>query len=455
MSVTNVRQKLAAFLGYSHDGERDLYASFGYKRTLLAEDFYAMYKRNDIANRLVRAFPQSTWREFPAIYDRQGKTEEDSEFAASVCDFVDQYKLQQALERVDRVSSIGRFGLLFMGFQDGLDPSQPLEAGNRKLLYLQPYGEYNVTVSKWDQNIQSPRYALPETYIVNSGSPDGENSAPGKSLTVHHSRVIHLTEFLDDNEVYGTPRLMAPYNRLKDLEKVVGGSAETFWLTANRGMAFWADKEANLTEAEIESVKEQADDFQNQLRRFVVGQGMTAQVLGSDTPDPQPNVETLLDLIAGSVGIPKRILVGSERGEMASSQDENNWFARIDERRTNYATPCILQTFIDKMIATGNIVEPKGKVSIEWPEVGAMGPTQEAEILEKRTNALSSYVMAPGADLIVPPDEFRTDFLGLESKTPEEMLEDEELFADEEIEEPIEQEVPSDEKPSNILPLQG
>src|ERR1044072_8250617 len=123
-------------------------------------------------------------------------------------------------------------------------------------------------------------------------------------MQVHWSRTIHISEFLDDNDVIGVPRLLPIFNNLKDLEKVVGGSAETFWLNANRGLALWADKEANLSEADIATMKKQAEEFEHQLRRSLVGAGMTAQVLGSDPPDPKPNVETLLDLIPGGCGVP-------------------------------------------------------------------------------------------------------------------------------------------------------
>ena len=37
-------------------------------------------------------------------------------------------------------------------------------------------------------------------------------------------------------------------------------------------------------------------------------------------------------MISAETGIPKRILTGSERGELASSQDRDNWFERYPER---------------------------------------------------------------------------------------------------------------------------
>ena len=70
------------------------------------------------------------------------------------------------------------------------------------------------------------------------------NAAQTKSVLpigtglVHASRVIHVAEDILDDEVYGIPRLEPLYNYLDDLLKVVGGSAEMFWLDAKRRLVF-------------------------------------------------------------------------------------------------------------------------------------------------------------------------------------------------------------------------
>lgn len=441
-SLLALRERFASFLGYSHSGNRNLYDSFGYPRIIMPEDYYAMYRRNDIANRLVKAFPQATWRHFPRVCD--DSEEEVSEFEEEFEQFAKKWKLQRVLERADRVASVGRFGLLMLGFNDGLDPRRPLPSGSHKLLYMQPYGEYNIDVAQWDNNASSPRFGLPITYTLKTGQPMSEQQSPMRSITVHHSRVITFTETNDEDDLFGTPRLEAVYNRLKDLEKVVGGASEMFWQNGNRGMAYIAREGANLTDEEIESIQSQAEDFQHQLRRYLVGSGIDIQPLGSDVPDPGPHVDKLLDLIAGTLGIPKRILIGSERGELASGQDENNWSQRVEERRENYAAPVILQPLVSKLIETGNLAKPIGEFFIEFPDAGALGPQQEAEVSKLRTEALAAFVNAPGADMVVPINEFRESFLGLEPLEDEELAEIEELLAgvpdDGELEE-----VPSDD----------
>ena len=447
-AIDGWRTSLASFLGYSHNRKRNLYEQFGYDRLILPEQLFAMYSRNDIANRIIRAFPSATWRQVPVIRDEAGDSAEPgkaaySPFVEAVENFFEDRKLWQHLERADRLASIGRFGVLFMGFRDGTDPRNPLPSGKHPLLFVSPYAERNTTVHKWVTDINNPRYGLPELYTLQTGGDiNGGPAAPRTSITVHHSRVVHIAEFLDEDDTYGMPRLLPVFNRLLDLEKVVGGSAETFWLTANRGLALWADKEAQLQPEDVDAMGKQAEELQHNLRRYIVGSGFQAQVLGSESPDPEPNATILLDLISGAVGIPKRILIGSERGELSSTQDENNWAARIDERRKSFAGPVMLRRFVQVLLATGNLPAPKGKWWIEWPESAAASPLDQANVALAKSNTLRNYVSTPGAEFIVPVQEFRTDFLGL---PPESEYEAPDLMEPEALPEPDPEQMETEE----------
>lgn len=440
-----LRSQLAAMLGFSHGGERDMYQVLGYPRQLTTQQLMAMYLRNPMANRIVHSFPRATWRKPPVIRDEAGNSpivgdKEYSRFCEAWDTLSNTHRVLHHIERADRLSGIGQFGLLVMGFRDGLRMDQPLEDGPAPLLYLQAYAETNITINEYDQDVKSPRFGKPLIYTVQTGNLNGDKSSQRRSVRIHYTRCIHLAEFLDEDDNYGTPRLVPLYNHLMDLEKVVGSSAETFWLNARPGLGLFADAEAQISEEQIADMKTQANEFEHQLRRIIAMQGVTATQFQALVADPKPNIETLLDLIAGGAGIPKRILIGSERGELSSSQDENNWAARIDERRKNFGTPCILQPLVTKLIVTGNLPEPDEDWWVEWPEASALGPEAEANIAFTKSNTLRNYMQTPGAELIVAPNEFRETFLGLEP-TPENTLtvEDEALFDEVPASEPVEE----------------
>jgi hypothetical protein len=497
-AINLLRGRLSAFLGYSHDGARDLYATFGYPRSIATDFLWTMYLRGGIPNRIIRTFPQATWRDCPSIGDGEGDSAETgesySEFSHEVERLFKKHNVLSYLERVDRMSSIGRYGVLVMGFKGASNLNQPL-TGQAELIYLAPYSEMNTIISQWDTDTGSPRYGLPTLYTVKGSSfiDGGETRKPTQSFIVHHSRVLHVAEFLEEDDVYGTPRLLPIINYLMDLEKVIGGSAETFWLCANRGISLMAEKEASLTDEQTADIKKQLEAFVHQQQRYLAGQGMKAEVLGSDTPDPGPNVDKLLDLIGGATRIPKRILVGSERGELSSGQDENAWNLVIDERRKSFAGPRLLQPFLMKMIETGNLPEPKPKekprntsgekrepitlykppaptppsfgnkrkmivvnvkdktedgkeveFDITWPETATIGPVEESTVMANKTAALTNYAKSPGVELIVPVPEFRRDFLGMSPESEYELPELEEPLPEEELDEEGNPVVPSE-----------
>lgn len=421
---TFLRDRLSQWLGYTHGGKRDLYTVFGWERDLTIEGFVAMYRRNPIAFRVVNAFPEATWTENPTIRDEAGSSpdetsDEYSEFCKSIDDMFSQRTVSRVLERADRMSGQGRFSIIVVGLRDGKELHEPLELPKDEgavkkldLLYLQPYGEPNVVVSDYDRDPHSERFGLPLFYTVNQSSSTILSAGmPTLSFRVHQSRVIHIAERIEDSTVMGIPRLMPVFNHLTDLEKTIGASAETFWICANRGMAVWADKDANLDEDAIQAVKDQMEDFTNQLRRTVVGSGMTAQVLGSDSPDPEPLVDKILQMISGGSGVPMRIMTGSESGHKASTQDEGNWAKRIDERRENFATPSVLTPLVDLMIKTGNVIKPKGKWWVEWKTAGELGPEAQANVDKTKTDALVAYAGSSMAQIIVPPHQYVTEIL--------------------------------------------
>lgn len=414
-SVRAARTRLVRAIGKTHGEERDLYETFGYPRSIEVGAMYERYRRGGIESRIIRAFPKATWRVAPEVTD-DDSSDKETEFEQAVDQLDRNFSVWHMLERADRLSGIGHYGILLMGFSDGRNPNQPLADGNPKLIYLRPFSERSVRVAELERDPKSPRFGLPKVYNIETQGVDQANVNP---MAVHYSRVLHITEFPEEDDIYGTPRLESVYNRLLDIEKVAGGSAEAFWLNANAALALLAQSDADLDSNDIAAMKEQAEEFQHQLRRIFALQGVDVKQLKAQIADPSNHIDALLSLLAGTIGIPKRILVGSERGELASTQDDDNWAAEIDSRRKNYVAPRIVRPFIDKMIAVGMLPQPRGgDYDAHWPQTDTLSETQKADVAQKRATALQSYSSTPIAETIVPPGEFRERFLGLDAEPP-------------------------------------
>ena len=218
---------------------------------------------------------------------------------------------------------------------------------------------------------------------------------------------------MDEDDIYGTPRLRPVFNNLVDLQKVSGASSELFWLNSRGGLGLFADKEATLSDEEKTAIKTQGKNYIHELGRLITGVGMKAQPITFNVPNPKETAELNLDLISGGLGIPKRILLGSERAELSSVQDESNFNERTQERQKTFAVPKILKPFVEKMIETGNIPEPVGECKIFWDEELKLSPQMQADVSQRRTASLVAYANSPNAEILVPATEFRERFLGL------------------------------------------
>lgn len=391
------RSVLARRAGTAFDGARDLYATMGYPDALTIEDFFQAYTRQDIAARIVDAYPDATWREPPTVTGE------------AFAPLESRHRIWRALHRLDRLTGVGHYGVLVLGLDGGEPMHQPVKTGTTyKLLYLQPHSERTAQIVRWNDDPASPRYGKPEEYNITTGvNWTGTGAGGQRVVRVHHSRVLHVAERALEDESIGTPRLERIWNRLMDVDKLLGGSAEIYWQNVAAIMHLDADTNVDWDPEESENLASQVEEMQHNLRRWLRTRGVTAKNIapGLMGSDPTGAIDKQIDVIAGAVGIPKRILLGSEAGELASSQDENNWSGRIQERREQFAGPGVIEPLLAKLQTLG--VLPADDYRIEWPESDNLGESARADIAVKKAQAVATYANSPGAELLISPEEFR------------------------------------------------
>ena len=109
--------------------------------------------------------------------------------------------------------------------------------------------------------------------------------------------------------------------------------------------------------------------------------GVTVSDLGSEVVDPAGPFGVIIGLIAAATGIPQRILLGSERGELASSQDASNWAGAIASRQLNFAEPTILRPLIDRFIQWGALPPPSARaLQVVWDALFELNDQERAMI---------------------------------------------------------------------------
>lgn len=404
LSALGERMGFARSSGLQYGGKRDLYLALGYPEKIRFEDYYSMYKRHEVASRIIEIKPKLTWRYKPTITE-VGSDNKDTEFEKAWSALAERLKIYYYLRKADILSRIGWYGCIFLGFDDGKEPVHPVDkAGD--LLYLSCFHSGAAKINRYVEDTHDPRFGYPELYDINF------QLASGKEVKrqVHHSRIIHIAEEAREGEIEGTPELEAVFNRLMDIEKIVGGSGEMFWRGAYPGISFEADKDTQIQDAD--AIKESIDEYLHDFKRYLTLQGMKANPLSPQVADPKSHFDIQIDSIALKVGIPKRILLGSERGELASSQDERAFLGDMEGRRTDHCEPNILRPLIDRLIKVKVLPEPKEGYSAEWQPLLVKDEKEKADIAQVRTTALTGYANSLDAQQILPASIFLEDIMG-------------------------------------------
>lgn len=393
---------------------------FGYPIDPGPCDYIAQYLRGDIAFRLVNAYPDACWEGNITVSD-DDESEDETEFESAYNSLAKKIKLISCVNKLDKAVGLGQFGVLFIGLRDGRSPSQPVSTskkyGPNSILFLNPYTEKNCSILSYDQNPQSPRFGFPDMYRVVSGglSSKGSVGLGTTTIEVHHSRIIHVAEGALENELIGVPRLLPVLNRLIDKEKIIGGSANMFWLNGRGGLLINSPKDSIIKDPDL--LKKNMTDYAENLTRFLLTVGMDVKALEFSTPDPRPNIEVIYEAITAATSIPKRILVGSERGNLASSQDENNWNNKVKQRREGYCTESILKPIIDWFIARGILPAPiNDEYAVVFPSLSALSEKDKSEIARNKSQALSTYVNTMDVESVMGPKQFMEDVLDEEYK---------------------------------------
>lgn len=384
------------------------------------KDYVELYERHDIAAAIVNAKPDACFRAGLEVYDTEKpkSTEFDSAFERLSED--EDTAPTHWLHKADRESGIGEFAILLLGMNDGKKLSEPAfgtgaqgrpsSTEDRKLLYMRVYGQRCVNIAKLETNPNTNRYNKPLLYDINFADPNiGISGTPApaqKGELVHWTRVLHVAEDSGSSMVFGRPRLKQCYNRLLDLRKILGSSAEMFYKGGFPGLFFETfEKLAGDAKLDKASLTEEMAAYQAGLQRFLTTVGGTWKSLEVQVADPTNHVEMQLLMISATTGIPMRILVGSEAGHLASSQDAVTWNARIKERQGNYLEPRLIRPFVQRLVTLGLLPKPKNdRFRVYWPDLNSMTDKDRADVSLKTAQALLQYATSGMENMITFPD---------------------------------------------------
>lgn len=411
------RAQLAQRLGMMFDGRRNLHELLGYKPVLTYLDLKARYIRQHIAHRVCRIYPEATWAQPPSV-DEDNTSETDTPFEAAWKALEERLHVFNLLERTDVLANLGQYACLLIGLRGQSDlslPARPVQSID-DVIYLTPYSEQFAQVVQLEMNPGVPTFGQPLYYTFHYGR--GSNLAQtGPSIPtlpgrVHASRVLHVADDILDDEVYAIPRLEPVFDLFDDTYKVEGGSAEQFWQDAKKRLVFALRDEFTMTPQDEAALTTEVEEFVHELRPYVRLQGMDVTAIPGTVASPKEHMEVILMLIAATLGCPKRMLEGTERGSLASSQDEAAWLQRVLRRQVQYGERRMLRPLLDRLIALHALPTPVKPYTISWDNLLSLSEEQQGAVAKDVATAVDTYASGL-ASTIVTPEEFRSVYLGL------------------------------------------
>ena len=381
--INSVRRLETFFPGYFPEAKHNHYKDFGYPDALTFGQFYAMFRRNGLAQAGVTKTILKTWQDTPDIWETEQPRETTVE--SDIRQRFQDLRFWQAVAEADRRSLVGGYSGLILRYADDKRFQEPVETvggGLDGLIEVIPAWAGQLDVAEWDTDELSEDYGKPKMFNFNEAAVGGEQNR-NRAFSLHPDRVLVWSR---DGTVHDRSMLEPGYNALLDLEKISGAGGEGFWKNAKSAPVLTLDKEARLSDmaqamgvdvSELaDKMDEQVDDFQKGFDKLLMLQGMEASTLNVSLPVPEHFFNVSLQIFAASIPMPQKILVGNQTGERASTEDAAEWNATNMARRNNVAIPNIRELLM-KFESAG--ILPERDWHLEWTDLTESSASEKIE----------------------------------------------------------------------------
>lgn len=415
------------FGGYfsGSSNKQNFWFDFGYPVDIHFNQYYTMYCRNGIARAGIQRPVEKTWRDFPTM--RLGEEDEENEIEKAVREAFDRIQFWEKLKELDEKSRVHRYAGLIFRVGDGMmlrDPVEQVASGLTGLIEIIPAYSVQLTVQEFDENQTSDTYGKPLMYLFTESAVDENNH--GRTVEVHHSRV-HI--WSEDSTIYSRPAIEAGFNDLVNIEKINGSGGEGFWKEAKSAPVLNIDKDSSMEGlaqmlgvpiAELpDKMDEVVSDWQKGFDQVLMTQGMDVKKLSMTLPQPAQFLAGPLQSFAASMPIPMKVLLGSQTGERASTEDGKEWLETIQARRKNLVMPHIMR-IIKKLQMMG--VFPDGDWRADWTDLSEASGEAKTDKAKKMAD-INQKTLGTG-ERVFTIDEIRAEMDYAPMPDDDEMNED-------------------------------
>jgi len=387
---SNFRQAMMRGAG-SDDKRKCAWEEYGWKENLSFDDFYKLYDRQGVAYGVVKLLNDKCFETDPWVIqgDETDEKRAPTPWEEAFRVFAKKSKLWKAMQVADEYRLVGRYAAIILRIADGGNWDQPVSGSRPVIRELIPAWEGQLAPTDIITDTNNENYGLPQFWQYRESdvcTADANDPVQPRDLKIHPDRIIILGDWRA-----GRSFLRAGYNSFVNLEKIEGGSGESFLKNAGRQMHVNYEKEVDLGKiardyglkdvSELQArFNEEARDLNNGGDRLMITQGATANALVSTVPDPRPHYEISVQTIAASTQLPAKVISGMQTGERASTEDLKQVNKRAQGRRLHDLRPDGEQV-VEHLTRIG-IVTPVAEFTVMWDDL------TEATQGEKLDNAI-------------------------------------------------------------------
>lgn len=371
------------------------WCEYGFPEQITYDNLYSLYRRGGIAHGAVEKLVGKCWQTNPEIIEGDKADEKRAETAwEKKLKPVFTNRLWRAFAEADRRRLVGRYSGILLHIRD--DKPWNLEAvRGRGLEKVTVAWAGSLNVSEWDTGLNSKTYGQPKMWQYTERLSNGAT----RRVEIHPDRIFILGDYTDDAIGFLEPA----YNAFVSLEKVEGGSGESFLKNAARQLALSFDKEidfGSLASMYGVSVDELQDKFNEAAREMNRGndvlmslQGAAVTSLVSPVSDPSPTYAVNLQTASAGVDIPSRILVGNQQAERSSTEDQKYMNGRCQSRRGDLSFE--IEDFCDKLIDL-RIIDSVGQKTVIWDDLNQQ--TRAERLADSKAMAEVNKAMVESGD---------------------------------------------------------
>jgi len=391
--LENIRATMAGMSAGSDAKRPRAWCEYGYPEVIDQNMLYNMYDRNGLAFGAVNIIHEKCFETDPVIYEGEETEDKDKQKTAwdkQIAKLLKDGDLLDYFAEADLYRMVSGWSGLLIQYQDGGKWTDPVGNKPKGIVKLIPAWAVQLTPGDINTDADSDNYGEPRSWQYNEGDLRNNTTTSGASvaarqITVHPDRILIL-----GNWRTGRSELRAPYNNFINIEKIEGGSGESFLKNAARQIAMNFDKDVKLQEiakaynvpmSQFQNILDKAARSFNQgIDSIMMTQGADVKAIQSTMPDPEKPYNVNLQSIASAMRAPAKILVGMQTGERASSEDIDQFNERCQGRRVKVINKD-LRGFVRKL-AEAKVINPVSEFYIHWDDLS------ESTQSEKLANAL-------------------------------------------------------------------